>query len=166
MNKKVLLIIIIIAIVFSIFQFGMIHSSQDFDGHFTMDIPLGDHYSDVAWCRANGALGCKGEYWEDNAGCELDDGEMVVYYYNNSLLVEGESNAWQHAVNDLTTSYLYEIYQNDGNSLILTTDIDMRNMPPYLVGKVDNDGSEAVFVGSRNLDDAMHYANTIEFSEV
>ena len=47
--------------------------------------------------------------------------------------------------------------------MILTNDIDMRKMPPYLVGKESPDGSEAVFVGSRNLDDAKHYANTIEF---
>jgi len=165
-NKKVLFAIMIFAIVFLTAQFALSHSNQDFDGHFTMDVPFGKHYSDVAWCRANGALGCKCEYWEDDAGCELDDGEIIVYYYNNSLLVEGESNAWQHAVNDLTTSYLYDIYQNDGKSLILTSDLGMRNMPPYLVGKVNHDGSKAVFVGSRSLDDAMHYADTIEFSEV
>ena len=163
MNKKVLLIIVIFAIILFMFQFVLGHSNQDFDGHFMMEVPFGDHYSNVAWCWANGALGCEGEYWEDSAGCELDDGEMIIYYYNNSLLCDGESNAWQHAVNGLTTSYLYEIYQNDGNSLVLTTNIGMRNMPPYLVGKANQDGSEAVFVGSKNLDDAMRYANTIEF---
>ncbi len=141
-----------------------ISSNQDFDGLFTMDVPLGQHYSDVAWCWANGALGCAKEYWEDNAGCEIDGDEIVIYYYNNSLLVEGESNAWQHAINDLTTSYLYEIYQNDGDSILLTNDIGMSNMPPYLIGKVNDDGSKAVFVGGYNLDVLKKYSDSIEFN--
>ena len=140
-----------------------ISSTYDFDGLFAMDVPAGQHYSDVAWCRANGALGCAREYWEDNAGCEIDGNEFVVYYYNNSQLVEGESNAWQHAINDLTGSYLYTVYQDDGDSIILTNDIGMRNMPQYLVGKVNGDGSKVVFVGGYDLDDLKKYADSIEF---
>lgn len=140
-----------------------ISSTQDFDGLFTMNVPLGHHYSDVAWCRSNGALGCAKEYWEDDSGCEIDGNEMVCYFYDNSQLVEGESNAWQHAVNDLTVSYLYKVYQDDGNSLVLTNDIGMRNMPPYLVGKVNEDGSKAVFVGGYNLNNLKKSADSIEF---
>ena len=140
-----------------------ISSTQDFDGLFTMNVPLGQHYSDVAWCRSNGALGCAKEYWEDDAGCEIDGNEMVCYYYDNSQLVEGESNAWQHAVNDLTVSYLYKVYQKDGNSLVLTNDIGMRNMPQYLVGKVNEDGSKVVFVGGYDLNNLKKSADSIEF---
>ncbi len=112
-----------------------------------MDVPLGQHYSDVAWYWANGAVGCVKEYWEDNAGCEIDGNELVIYYYDNSQLVEGESNVWQHAINDLTTSSFYEIYQNDGDSILLINDIEMSNMRPYLIGKVNDDESKVIFVG-------------------
>ena len=140
-----------------------INSTQDFDGLFKMKVPLGQHYSNEAWCWSSGALGCKNEYWEKNADCELDGNEMVILYYNNSLLSDGESNAWQHTINGLTTSYFYEIYQNDGNLIILTNDMGMRNMPTYLVGKVNDDGSEVVFVGGHNLDNLKKYASSIEF---
>lgn len=141
-----------------------INSTQDFDGHFTMKVPLGEHYRDVAWCLPNGALGCACEYREKDSSCEVTEGEMVVYYYNDSQLVEGESNAWQHAVNDLNKSYLYQIQPNDGNLLILTNDIGMRSMPPYLVGMPSDDKSEAVFVGGYNLEDLKNSANTIKFN--
>lgn len=142
-----------------------INSTQDFDGNFTMDVPLGNHYRNVVWCLSNGhgALGCADEYWEDNAGCDLNVNDMVIYYYDNSLLYDGESNAWQHTVNDLTRYYLYEIYQDDGNSLVLKTDYCMHNTPTYLVGKVNGDGSKVVFVGGHKLDDLKKYADTIEF---
>jgi hypothetical protein len=140
-----------------------INSTQDFEGLFTMDVPLGQHYADVAWCRPNGRLGCEKEFWEDNAGCQIDDDEMVIFYYDNSQIVGGESNAWQHAINDLTTSYLYEISQNDEDAIVLTNDIEMQNLPQYLVGKVNNDGSKVVFVGGYNLDDLKSYANSVAF---
>ena len=108
-------------------------------------------------------MGCAKEYWERDAGCEIDRDEIVIYYYDNSLVCDGESNAWQHAINDLTTSYLYEIYQNDGDSIVLINYLGMRNMPPYLVGKVNNDGSQVVFVGGHNLDDLKKCANTVKF---
>ena len=141
-----------------------INSSQDFDGNFTMDVPMGKHYSNVAWCWSNGALGCADEYWADDAGCDLRENDMVVYYYDNSLLIGGESNAWQHAVDDLTTSYLYEIFQDDGNSLVLKTDVFMHNTPPYLVGKPNEDGSKVVFVGGYHLNDLNRYIDTVEFN--
>ena len=138
-------------------------STYDFDGLFTMDIPIGKHYSNAAWCKPSGGLGCANEYWEDNAGCEIDQDEFVVYYYNNSILCDGESNAWQHAVNGLTTSYLYDVYQNNGGMLVLTNDIGMRNLPPYIVGVTNDDGSEVVFVGGFNLDDLKKYASSVNF---
>lgn len=55
-----------------------INSNQDFDGLFAMDVLIGQHYSDVAWCTANGALGCANEYLEDNAGCEIDGNECCL----------------------------------------------------------------------------------------
>lgn len=100
---------------------------------------------------------------DDDTGCELEDDDIMICYYNDSYLVEGESNAWQHAVNALTTSYLYEIAQDDGNSLVLTNDIGMRMMPPYLVGVKNDDASKAVFVGGYHLDDLKKYANSVEF---
>ena len=57
MNKKVLVIIIILAIVSLMAVFALNTSNQDFDGHFAMDVPLGKHYSDVAYCRPNGGAG-------------------------------------------------------------------------------------------------------------
>ncbi|WP_406537106.1 hypothetical protein [Methanobrevibacter sp.] len=140
-----------------------INSTYDFDGLFTIDLPRGQNYWNVAWCHSNGALGCKNEYWEKDAGCEINGNEVVIYFYNNSLLSDGESNAWQHAINDLTSSYFYKVDQNDGNLIVLTNDIGMRNMPPYLVSKVNNDGSKVVFVGGHNLDDLKKYADSIEF---
>ena len=163
MNKKVLVIIIILAIVAVVFVFAPNPSNQDFDGYFTMDVPLGKHYSDVAYCRANGGLGCKCEYWEDNAGCDILDGDIVVYYYNNSLLTGQESDVFEHAINGLTTSYMFQLISRDGDLFILAGDGDMSGVPSYLAGKSNHDGSEAVFVGGRNLDDVKHYANTIKF---
>ena len=140
-----------------------ISSTYDFEGLFTIDLPIGQEYQNVAWCYANGALGCKNEYWEKDAGCDIDGNEIVIYYYNNSLLDDGESNAWQHAINDLTNSYFYEVEENDGNLVVLKTDIYMHNTPPYLVGKVNNEGSKVVFVGGYNLDDLKKCANTVKF---
>lgn len=140
-----------------------ISSTYDFDGLFTVDLPIGQEYWNVAWCHPNGSLGCKNEYWEKDAGCEINGDEIVIYYYDDSLLSDGESSAWQHAINDLTNSYFYEVNQNDGNLVVLTNDIGMRNMPPYLVGKVNNEGSKVVFVGGHNLDDLKKCANTVKF---
>lgn len=141
-----------------------ISSNADFDGNFTMNVPLGSNYENIAWCRPNGALGCADEYWAENTGCDLDENEVVVYYYDDSLLIEGESNALQHAVSDLTNTYLYGIYQDDKDMLVLKTDVYMHNTPPYLVGKSNGDGSKVVFVGGHNLNDLKRYADTVEFN--
>ena len=100
---------------------------------------------------------------DEDTGCELEQDDIIVCYYNDSYLVEGESNAWQHAVNGLTTSYFYQVVQDDGNLLVLTNDIGMKMMPPYLVGVKNNDGSKAVFVGGYHLDNLKNYANSVEF---
>lgn len=140
-----------------------INSTYDFDGIFSVDLPSGRNYWNVAWCHDNGALGCKNEYWDKDAGCEINGDEVVVYYYNNSLIDETESNAYQHAINVLTKTYLYYVYQNDGNSIILKNDLGMNAVPPYLVGKVSEDGNEVVFVGGHQLDDLKKYADSVEF---
>ena len=163
MNKKVLIVIVILGVILLFAFSSLISANQDFDGKFTMNVPLGNHYSDVAWCLPNGALGCKGEYREDNAGCDIENGDIVVYYYNNSLLAEGESNALEHALNGLTTSYLYQFDSRDGDLYILTNDIGMNALPPFLAGKSNDDGSEVVFVGGTSLNDVKHFAATIEF---
>ena len=163
MNKKIPVILIILALLSIAAVTSIQDSKQDFDGLFEMKVPLGQHYRDVAYCLPNGALGCIREYWEDNAGCQIEDGDIVVYYYNNSLLVDGESNAFEHAIRGLTTSYLYKIAQDDGHTLVLTNDIGMKNMPPYLVGKSNGDGSKVVFVGGNNLGDLKSFADSIEF---
>ena len=163
MNKKFLIVIVILVLIL-IFAFSsLISANQDFDGKFTMNVPLGKHYSNVAWCLPNGGLGCEGEYREDNADCDIEEGDIVIYYYNNSLLVEGESNALEHALNGLTTSYFYQFDSRDGELYILTNDIGMKALPPFLVGKSNHDGSEVVFVGGNNLNDVKHFATTIEF---
>lgn len=128
-----------------------------------MDLPIGQEYSDISWCYSNKRLGCAAEYWEKDAGCEIDGDEAAIFYYDNSLLVGGESNAYQHAVDDLTKTYLYKAYQKDGNLLVLKNDIGMRNLPEYLVGVGNDDGSKAVFVGGYNLDELKTYAKSIEF---
>lgn len=163
MNKKVILILIIIMAFIFIMAVTSIKSSQDFDGLFVMDIPMGEHFTDVAYCLPNGALGCSREYLDDNTGCWLEDDDIMICYYNDSYLAQGESDAWQHAVNGLTTTYLYQIVQDDGNSLVLTNDIGMKMMPPYLVGVKNDDGSKAVFVGGYHLDELKNYANSVEF---
>ena len=162
-NKK-LLILLIVIIFSSITVINAFSSSnQDFDGLFTMDIPTGQHYSDVAYCKPNGELGSVKEYWEDNSNCEIDKNEIVIYYYDSSLLVECESNTWEHVINNLMGSYLYKFYQKDGNKLILTNDLGMRNVPKYVVGLTNDDGSEVVFVGGYDLNNLKQYVNSIRF---
>lgn len=141
-----------------------IHSTYDFEELFTMELPRGQNYWNVAWCHPNGGLGCHKEYWERDAGCEINPGEVVIYYYDTSLLPDGQSNVGQYAVNVLTTSYLYYFYKNDGDLVVLRNDIGMTNVPQYLVGTISEDGSEAVFVGGYDLGDLKEYARSVEFN--
>ena len=138
-------------------------NNYDFEGLFTMNVPFGKEYEDIAYCYPNGRLGCAREYWDVSTGCEMSPDDIVIYYYDDSYLVEGETNALQHAINTLNTSYFYEFNQKDGDLMILTNDIGLRNMPPYLVGVVNEDASEVVFVGGYHLNDLKGYANSIEF---
>ena len=78
-------------------------------------------------------------------------------------MVEGESNTWEHVINNLMGSYLYKFYQKDGNKLILTNDLGMRNVPKYVVGLTNDDGSEVVFVGGYDLNNLKQYVNSIRF---
>ncbi len=163
MGKKILIGIVILILISMFLLFAFQNNTQDFDGNFEMNVPLGKQYYDCAYCLPNGRLGCVKEYWDVNSGCAMGENDIVAYYYDNSCLDEGESNVWQHAIDTLTTSYLYKQSGNDGNMVILTNNISMTNMPPYLAGKVNDNQSKVVFVGGYNLDDLKHYANSIEF---
>ena len=162
-GKKFLLLIPILALIIVMMLATFPLVTQNFDDLFTMNTQIGKHYSDVAYCLPNGALGCQKEYWEENSGCEINDDECVVYYYDNSWLVDGESNAWQHAINTLTGTYLYNISQEEGDLAILTNDLGARNMPPDLVGVSNNDGSKVVFVGGFYLENLKACANSVVF---
>ena len=154
----VILLLISLTVVFA-FQ----NNTRDFDGNFTMKVPMGKKYYDVSYCLPNGRLGSAMEYWDVDSGCEMAQNDIVVYYYDDSYLVDGETDAWQHAIHTLTTSYLYKYSQKDGNLVILTNDVGMRNMPPYIVGIANNDASKVVFVGGYNLNDLKYYANSVKF---
>lgn len=164
MGKKILVAIAILALISIIALFAFQNNAQDFDGDFTMNVPMGKQYYDASYCLPNGRLGCVKEYWDVNTGCEMGENDIVVYYYDNTCLVEGETNAWQHAIGTLTTSYFYKSYQDEGNLVILSNDIGMRNMPLYIVGVANEDASKVVFVGGYHLDDLKHYANSVKFS--
>jgi len=175
MGKKALLfmIILIVILITSVhaYQNGnsefneLFSSTQDFDGLFTMKVPFGKHYSNVAWCLPSGRLGCLNEYWDDDdVDCNIGEDEMVIYYYNNSRLLEYESNAWRHTTDTLTKSYLYYFYQNDGNLVVLKNDIGMKMLPEYVVGVSNDDGSEVVFVGGYDLNMLKNYARSVEFN--
>jgi hypothetical protein len=162
-KKKWLILIVILAIIGVTAVNSFATSSQDFDGLFTMDVPIGQHYRDVTWCHSNKPLGCAIQYWYDDPNGLIDKDEFAVYYYDNSQLWSGESNAWEHAVNVLTTSFVYNVYQTDGGFLVLHNDIDMSNLPEYLVGVTNDDGSKVVFVGGYDLNMLKSYASSVQF---
>lgn len=163
MNKKVLAIAVILAVILVMAIFKVTPYSQDFDGHFTMEVPFPKHYSDVSWCWSNKALGCTAEYQADDFNCAIGDRDIIVYYYNSSHLSNGESNLLEYVVNGLTTTYLFKEYQRDGDLVILTNDLGMSMVPTFLVGKCSQTGDEVVFVGGRDLEYVKHFARTIEF---
>lgn len=161
-NKKTIMFIIILIIV-ALFLIMPSSSTYDFEGLFTIDLPPGQNYWNVAWCHEGGGLGCKNEYWERDAGCDINGKEVVVYYYNGSLLEPGQTDVGQYAVDTLNKSYIYQFYQSDGDLIVLKNDIGMHAVPPFMVGKISDDRSEAVFVGGCNLDDLKEYSRSVEF---
>lgn len=162
-KKKWLLLMVILALVCVTAVNSFATSSQDFDGLFTMDVPLGQHYSDLTWCHSNKALGCTKQYCEDNSDCVIGEDDFAVYYYDDSTLPVGESNAADHAVHVLTTTFIYDFYQSDGDLIILHNNIDMRNLPEYVVGVRNDDSSKVVFVGGYDLNMLKKYAKSVEF---
>ena len=162
-KKKLLLLMVILALVCVTAVNSFATSSQDFDGLFTMDVPLGQHYSDLGWCHSNKPLGCTKQYCEDNSNCVIGEDDFAVYYYDDSQLSVGESNAADHSLYVLTTTFLYDFYQSDGDMIILHNDIGMQNLPEYVVGVRNDDSSKAVFVGGYDLDMLKKYANSVEF---
>ena len=147
--------------VIAIFVLAPIYSYQNFDDHFCMNIGVGEHYEDVAWCKPCGSLGSTGEYWEQNAGCELNGDEVVIYYYNESALGDYENDVYQHVYFDLTTSYLYDKKYQDGKIIYFENQIDMRNLPKYLA--CVRHGNEVVCVGGQSLAKVGQYAQSITF---
>ena len=162
MNKKILLIIVL-AFICIMGVYSVSHSRENFDGIFEMDVPHGQHFEDKASCLPNGKLGCIKEYWEVDSGCQMDEGDIVVFYYDDSYLVDGESNSWEHSINTLTGTYFYKNPKYVGKLLILTNDLGSTSMPPYIVGVHNDDGNKVVFVGGYHLEDLMKYANSVEF---
>ena len=162
-KKKWLLLMVILALVCVTAVNSFATSSQDFVGLFTMDVPLGQHYSDLTWCYSNKALGCTKQYCEDNSDCVIGEKDFAVYYYDDSRLSVGESNAAEHALHVLTTTFIYDFYQSDGDLIILHNNISMRNLPEYVVGVTNDDGSKVVFVGGYDLNMLKKYAKSVEF---
>ena len=162
-KKKWLLLMVILALVCVTAVSSFATASQDFDGLFTMDVPLGQHYSDLGWCHSNKPLGCTKQYCEDNSDCVIGENDFAVYYYDDSQLSAGESNAADHALHVLTTTFLYDFYQSDGDMIILHNDIGMQNLPEYAVGVRSDDESKVVFVGGYDLDMLKKYAGSVEF---
>ena len=156
-KKKWLLLMVILALVCVTAVNSFATSSQDFDGLFTMDVPLGQHYSDLT------SLGCTKQYCEDNSDCVIGKDDFAVYYYDDSRLPVGESNAADHAVHVLTTTFIYDFYQSEGDLIILHNNIDMRNLPEYVVGVRNDDSSKVVFVGGYDLNMLKKYADSVEF---
>ncbi len=157
MNKYI--IALLLALIIALFCVP-VNSYQSFDDKFYVNTQPGEHYEDVAWCRANGALGCAAEYWEDDAGCEIDGDEVVIYYYNESIIAD-ESSVYEHVKRSLTTTYLYEEQQHKGKIIFFTCTIEMRNMPRYIACVGHND--EVVCVGGNNLDKIEQYAESVTF---
>ena len=62
-SKRFYLLLIIIGIFFIVAFTSFVYSSQDFDGLFTMDVPLGKHYEDQSYCYQNKPLGVQSSMW-------------------------------------------------------------------------------------------------------
>ena len=138
-------------------------ATQDFDGLFTMNVPIGEHYSDAVWCYSNKPLGCAKEYLKDDFDGVIDEDEFAVFYYDDSQVAGGYSNAADYSIHVLTTSFVYNFYQSEGDMLVFYNDIGMKNLPEYVVGVRSDDNSKAVFVGGYDLDMLKSYASSVKF---
>lgn len=129
-----------------------------------MNVPLGQHYSDAVWCYSNKPLGCAKEYLnDDDANGVIDEDEFAVYYYDDSQVRGGYSNAADYSIDVLTKSFVYDFYQSDGDMLVFNNDIGMTNLPKYVVGVRSADNSKVVFVGGYDLDMLKSYASSVKF---
>ncbi|WP_407375315.1 hypothetical protein [Methanobrevibacter sp.] len=134
------------------------YDTQNFGGSFNMTVHLGEVYVPS---QSNGSLGSVCEYINNNSDGNFRKGDINIYYYNESVLADNETDVLEHALGDLTTTYSYQINQND-DLIILQNDKEMCGIPFFLVGKTN--GNEVVFLGGENMNELTQYANSIKFS--
>ena len=164
MKKRYILLFALLGILILLFSpiNTAICTYQNFDNQFYVSTQMNEHYEDVSWCKPNGALGCVAEYWEDDAGCELNGDEVAIYYYNESVLLDGESNVYHHVHENLIHSYLYKEQQHQGKNTLFKSTINMRNVPPYLM--CVRHGNKVVCVGGENIDKIKQYSQSVVFN--
>lgn len=162
-KKRWILLIVILTLIAITAVSSFATATQDFDGLFTMNVPIGEHYSDAAWCYSNKPLGCAKEYLKDDFDGVIDEDEFAVFYYDDSQVAGGYSNAADYSIHVLTTSFVYNFYQSEGDMLVFYNDIGMKNLPEYVVGVRSDDNSKAVFVGGYDLDMLKSYASSVKF---
>ena len=156
-KKRWILLIVILTLIAITAVSSFATATQDFDGLFTMN------YSDAAWCYSNKPLGCAKEYLKDDFDGVIDEDEFAVFYYDDSQVAGGYSNAADYSIHVLTTSFVYNFYQSEGDMLVFYNDIGMKNLPEYVVGVRSDDNSKAVFVGGYDLDMLKSYASSVKF---
>lgn len=167
MSKKlftIFLMAVIAVLVLPSFNFAddEPYDTQFFDGSFNMTVNLGKVYVPS---HSNGSLGSVREYTDNNSDGNFRQGDINVYYYNESVLKDNETDVLEHVLNELTDTYSYQINGNDGDLIILQNDKDMCGIPFFLVGKSSSNASKVVFVGGQNMNDLTGYAKTIVFSD-
>lgn len=140
------------------------YTNQNFDNLFTMEFPLGKEYVDISSNRSSGSLGSAREYVDNNSDGNLRQGDINIYYYDTSLLNSSQTNLLNHVLDDLTSTYSYQLNQNETDLIILQNENEMCGMPFFLAGKASDDGSKVVFAGGENLSELEQYVKTIEFS--
>lgn len=162
MSKKIFLMFAVA--VFAVFAISSLafatdepYMNQTFDNLFSIELPLGENYSIAP---QNGSLGSACEYYQPSTNGNFRNGSIVVYYYDNSILDKNESDVLEHVLNDLTTTYSYQLNQNS-DVKILQNDVDMCGIPPFLAGK--SNGNQVVLIGGENLGELESYVATIDF---
>lgn len=133
--------------------------NQTFDDVFTIEVPLEKTLSPAS---VNGSLGSVHEYYDSSTEGNFRNGGIIVYYYDDSILSDNESDVMGHVLQDLTTTYSYQLNQNDDEMAILENDADMCGIPPFLAGKSNGEG-KVVLVGGENLNELESYVNSIQF---